>query len=348
MSDKLQEFVDKHRKEFDTEEPSKDLWNKIDSKIDGSNSAPINSKWFSKLKYFGLGASILVIAMYFVSQNLNNSSSNELAQTTKDSAMNNLGQWVKTNQSKETISETGNNVSNSTNEKNGTGNSNATMQQNGSNGLSGNDAPAVKNDSVYSKPSENSNTETAKIKDETDEILKANPVNEKKENPIVSNKSGKITIPAEPEKTNTYTGTIYDGSSLCEILRVYKFPGKVSMEQSNNYQGHRILKTTSCSKLENVPNIKAIWLKGKTSKKMTISIEEGFKNIVLVKSDGREITPEAISHYYPGLGVISGYVGKYFEMVFKDKVDLILFFKDAEEGDKIMIDKNLEAVVGKP
>ncbi len=60
------------------------------------------------------------------------------------------------------------------------------------------------------------------------------------------------------------------------------------------------------------------------------------------------MSPEAISHYYNGLGVISGYTGKHFDMIFKDKVELILFFSDVEEGDKISVDGIIEAVVSKP
>jgi hypothetical protein len=76
-----------------------------------------------------------------------------------------------------------------------------------------------------------------------------------------------------------------------------------------------------------------------------LSVKKGFKNILLVKGDGRELAPEAISHYYSGLGVIADYNGKYLDMTFKDKVELILFFRDAEEGDKIVIDGLIEAVV---
>ncbi len=165
----------------------------------------------------------------------------------------------------------------------------------------------------------------------------AKPIPNGENNFLEKNKKTELLIPAEPEKVNVYSGTIYDGSSLCEILRVYKFPGQVSMGGT--------MKTTGCSRLENMNNMKAIWLKGKTDKKITLEVKEGFKNIKLVKSDGRELLPEAISHYYKGLGVISGYTGKYFNLVFKDKVELILFFKEAEEGDKIVIDGIIEAVL---
>lgn len=144
---------------------------------------------------------------------------------------------------------------------------------------------------------------------------------------------------------NWYSGTLYDGTSICSLLRAYKFPGQVRMDDNGSYTSHRTMKTISCSRLEAVNNITAVWLKGKTSKKITLSIKDGFKNILLLKSDGRKLSPEAVSHYYKGLGVISGYTGKYFDMIFKEKVELILFFKNAEEGDKIVIDGVIEAVV---
>lgn len=344
MSDKLQKFVSKHKTEFDTEEPSMDLWKKIDERMDGKNSFA-NSKWVSKLKYFGLSAGVLAVATYFISQNLNNSSSNELAQNGKDSAMNNLGQWVKNKENNSAINVSGSNNSDSEVYKNSSESDNPLTEQAVSNGLSQNNITEAKKDSASYRPSENLSSETTKLKDGGDETPGPSPVNKKKASTNVDSRKGKVTAPAEPEKVNSYNSTIYNASSLCEVLRIYKFPGKVSMNEKGNYQGHRILETMSCSKLENIFGMKAVWLKGTTNKKIAVSIKEGFKNIVLVKADGREITPDAISHYYPGLGVISGYTGKHFEMTFKDKVEVILFFKDAEDGDKIIVDGIINSVV---
>ena len=172
------------------------------------------------------------------------------------------------------------------------------------------------------------------------------PVSVKEEKPNTTNKNRvKISIPESPSEMNTYSATLYDGSSLCEVVQAYKFPGKVSMDNVDNFQGHRILETVPCSKLEDLGNVKAVWLKGKTNKKLSLSVTEGLKNIMLVKNDGRKIFPVALSHYYKGLGVISDYTGKHFDMIFKDKVELILFFKDAEDGDKVMIDGAIEAII---
>lgn len=345
MIDKLKAFVSKHKQEFDSAEPSQDLWKKIDAKMEVEKSSTISSKWLSKLKYFGLSASVLMIAVYFITQKLNNSSSNELAQNIKDSALNNSGQWVKSNQNKSEISASGNN---STSEGSGKDNKEASNKENASEVNTTNPEGARK-DSLSEKTIENNSSEQNKIK--VEEVIQ--PKEEEKSSgtnessAIKNNKKVKIQIPAEVEKLNSYSGTLYDNYSLCEVLRAYKFPGQVSLDASSNYTGHRTLKTLSCSRLAKSTNVKAVWLKGKTSKKVTLAIKEGFKNILLIKSDGRKLSPEAISHYYNGLGVISGYTGKHFDMIFKDKVELILFFNDVEEGDKISVDGIIEAVVSK-
>ncbi len=345
MIDKLKEFVSKNKQEFDSAEPSQDLWNKIDAKMEVRNNSRISSKWLSKFKYFGLSASVLMIAAYFISQKLNNSSSNELAQNTKDSALNSSGQWIKSNQTKSLVNEK---ESSSINTENDKVNTSSTSDENFSNS---NNAVNSGKDSVAVIPVENAIAEQSKSK--TEELPHSLPKEDEK--PIAANESGltnsnkrvRATAPAELDKKNTYSGTLYDNSSLCSVLQVYKFPGQVSLGASSNYTSRRTLETISCSRLSKSTAVKAIWVKGKTSKKLTLEIKSGFKNIVLIKSDGRELNPEAISHYYNGLGVISGYTGKHFDMIFKDKVDLILFFKDVEAGDKISIDGIIETVVSK-
>lgn len=342
MIDKLKAFVSKNKQEFDSAEPSQNLWKKIDARMEVKNPSSVSSKLLSKFKYFGLSATLLVIAVYFVTQKLNNSSSNELAQNIKDSALNNSGQWVKSNQNKSEVNEAGNNSGSDENDKDKIS---STPKVNSANLIQDN-AEEAKRDSVI----ENENTNAEQNKIQTDalpkEEVKAMPSNEN--NAIKSSKKTKLYIPEESDKMNWYSGTLYDGTSICSLLRAYKFPGQVTMDDNGTYTSRRTMKTISCSHLEAVNNITAVWLKGKTSKKITLSIKDGFKNILLLKSDGRKISPEAISHYYKGLGVISGYSGKYFDMIFKDKVELILFFKDAEEGDKISVDGIIEAVVSKP
>jgi hypothetical protein len=60
MRDPLKEFVDQHRPEMDTAEPSSELWNKIETQM---NFAPaIAAKTFPWLKSFFFGASAVAIA----------------------------------------------------------------------------------------------------------------------------------------------------------------------------------------------------------------------------------------------------------------------------------------------
>jgi hypothetical protein len=283
-----------------------------------------------------------LIAIYIISQNISNSSSNELAENKKDSALNSSGGWVKANQSRTTINEAGNTISNSSDGSNNAEDKSSSGIGQSVNLLQTNVADEAE-DSVSQDPvSEIDIDPSFKEADKT----VANAVSDKKENvSVVKKKKGKVAAPAELETADSFSGTLYEGYSFCSVLRAYKFPGQVSMAEGRNYTDRRIMKTISCTRLENISNLKAVWLKGKTSKKMTISIKEGFKNILLIKPDGRKLTPDAISHYYPGLGVISDYTGKFFEMSFKEKVELILFFKDVEDGDKMSIDGVIEAVI---
>lgn len=332
MSDKLKAFVNKHKQEFDSAKPSKDLWKKIDAKMEVKNSSAISSKWLSKLKYFGLSATILVIGVYFVSKNITNTSSNELALHRKDSAINNSEEWAHANQNKSGINVTGNSIeANNTNavlvtagnkpESNLNATSDNPEKNTNSIADSLNDI-SVKSHEAGAAKLENPAT-AAVVKEET----KPNSVKEKKTETIIE----------EPAIIDTYNCVIWTGPSFCSAIRSYKFSGQVNMEG--------MIVTTGCNELSTKDNLKAVWLKGKISKKLTLSLKDDFKNIILIKANGKKYNPEAISHYYTGSGVISKYKGKRFSMVFKDKVELILFFKDVEAGDKIMIDEVIETTV---
>ncbi len=337
MSDKLRSYIKENKEKFDSAEPSKDLWKTIDSKLE--LSVPVSKSKWTYMKYFGLGVCVIVITVYFISQNLNNSSSKALSQNLKDSALNSSGVWVKTNQNDGSVNTNDNSVSSSGNNKVGTDNFTDKNAEKEQNSLIRNDEN-IKKDSVVTDVDENISS---------GQKVEIDPVPVKEENTamsnLVKNKSKKIIAPEAPSEMNTFNATIYDCSSICEVIQAYRFPGKVSMNGERNYQGHRILETVPCSKLENAGNVKAVWVKGKVSKKLSLSVTQGLKSITLVKSDGSKVPPVALSHYYKGLGVISDYTGKHFEMTFKDNMELILFFKDVNEGDKVMIDGKIEAVV---
>jgi len=350
MSDKLKKFVSAQRQEFDTNEPGKNVWEKIDARMEAKNSSGISSKWLSGLKYLGFGASVIVVAVYFITKNLNNSPANGLAHNGKDSAMSNSAQHLKANQNSAEFNTNENNTSKIINDfsdgKNGSQNlARASSNNREQNMRSTNDSLMNRNvpDQKETKPEGSANFlpgEAGKTK--------INSTNEKKETNLLRKKKTEIYIPEEPEKTNSYTGTLYDGSSLCSVVHAFKFPGKTSKDLggSNHKENKRVtFNTISCSDLENMPNVKAVWLKGRTDKEITLSVKKRFKNILLIKSDGRKLNPVAISHYYRGRYVITEFKGLYFKMFFKDKVELILFFKDAEEGDKIVIDGIIETVV---
>lgn len=333
MSDKLKKFINDNRQEFDNSQPSSNVWEKIDSRIENKTSHWIKSKW---LGYFAFGASAIVLTSYLIFRIIGTNQEKELAMSKMEGTAKTTGNLpeistANSGDGKEQNPEVDGNIPQITLL------ASSEVKQ-----------PEAKTDSIRTKTDSvfhRAENQVHVVSSEAEKAGVNSTVEKKESNSETKIKKRGIYIPEEPVKVNSYSGTLYDASSLCAVLRAYKFPGKVDMDRAGNYTDHRIMKTTSCSHLENMTNIKAVWLKGKTDKELTLPVKSGFKNIVLVKSDGRELNPEAISHYYTGLGVISGYEGKYLNMIYKNKVELILFFKDAEEGDKVVIDGIIEAVV---
>ncbi len=331
MSDKLKKFVTENKQEFETNGPAKDLWKKIDVQMDAKAPSKISSKWLSNLKYIGFSASVLVVVIYFITKNLNEPETKEITENKTEQSSTNSQKLNAIENTPEKV------IKPETN----------------------NSKEVVKASIIEKEKTTTQNMDTEKDSVLTTETFentipeqKNNSATEKKENNVVtSSKKNVLYIPAEPEKINSYSGTLYESSLFCELLHVYKFPGKASLDKfaftpgsKKKYKKTRV-RTISCSHLEKTANLKAVWIRGKTDKEMTLSIGKQFKNVMLIKKDGRKFPPEAISHYYKGLGAINEYTGKSFEIVFKDKVDLILFFKDAQEGDKVSIDGILETIV---
>jgi hypothetical protein len=328
MSDKLKKFINDHRDEFDSSKPSDYLWENIDSRMENKTSHWIKSKW---LKYFAFGASMVILTVFLIA---------EFSVGTKERAISKMEGTSKT---------TGNlpemNISDDKSNKEANNGTERTVSKIASLASSG-----VKETSSVDSVSVNADTTHASVRSELSvketEKTGTGPSFEESERKTIKSKKEKVYIPEDLAKINTYSGTLYNSSDLCEIVRVYKFPGKVNAYPGsyNDDKDDKVsMQTMSCSRLEAMKNIKAVWVKGRTDKKTTIPVKKGFKNILLLKGDGRVLSPEAISHYYPGLGVISK--TGHFNMVFKDKVELILFFKDAEEGDKIVIDGIIEAII---
>lgn len=347
MNDKLKKFVSDQRKEFDANLPSKELWNKIDAEMELKNHSRIRSKRLLKFKYFGFSASILFIVLFFIKINLKNSSVEDFSTNKVRTTVTNSKQILKTDRKENNIPNEIKTVS-----KNeirdtfafSTNNSNPELKL-----KKGKLLTSTKNPTLNFNSFEKNSSDEEKIKSESS-ASKTNSINEKKENSITTiSKKTELYIPPEPDKMNIYTGTLYQGSFICALLHAYKFPGKIMIDRGKKVRrklgSKETLRTLSCSRLETIKDIKAVWLKGKTNKEITLLLKEGFKDIVLVKKDGRKLTPEAISHYYEGLGVIKDYKGKDLPLIFKEKVELILFFKNIEEGDMILINDQIETVV---
>lgn len=329
MADKLEIFISEHIQEFDTIVLSKELWGKIDATLEVKNGHKISSKCLSKFSYLGFGLSLLAVAIYVYSNNVTNTSPSIAVKTKNIFVKRHLESHPKVKQnSLESLATESKKTKEikifSEEEKTKIFETPLDTEENIAKGST--PLLQVKNSkSITDSSNENSGNTLSK-----------------------KNKKNAFFIPEEPKTMNSYSGTLYENSSFCDLLHFYKFPGKLKFDRGNRIYKTKnlpLMKLISCGILDRMTNIKAVWLKGKTDKELKISVKNGFKNIVLLKKDGKEINPEAISHYYEGRGAISEYTGKYFTMYFTDKVGLILFFKGAEEGDEIIIDGCIKAVV---
>ncbi len=336
MSDKLKKFVNDNKEEFDSQGPSNRVWDKIDAGMQSKNYSWIKSKKLAKYFYFGFGLSSIVLSIYF----LVNTNSTHVSVAERQDLSN-------------TISEA---------------KINGYASNSGQNNSSVNKANS-RSSAKYPNTDANTisyETDTAHVISETDILLSENEdakienatanmsakemtAREKKRNDIIKNRKNKsLYIPEYPEKVSSYEGTIYDSNSFCNLLGAFKLYGDVQVDHGKLKQDgkddHVRIRGVSCNYLANIPDLKAIWLKGKTNEKLKLSIGKDFKNIILLKNDGSKINPTAISHYYPGIGAIGEFKGKFFNIVFTDKVELILFFKNVEAGDKIFVDEKLEVI----
>jgi hypothetical protein len=352
MSDTFKKFVTEHRSEFDAGEPGEDLLRRIDAQMELKDPSQISSSWLSRFKYLGFSASVLVVAVFMITKSSANSKQ-ALTPNKKNPIMNASEEYPKTYQNGPQLNTGGNSRTKAAATPSGNRNRSqapipALGKEQGRQSKDPVARPVETNTPDQGKIT--SNASVSSLPKETGRS-KADSVSEEKQRRLTgSTKTTTVSVPEESMKMNTYSGTICNNSSFCTLLQEFRFSGKIGMDGGQRRKrtiayNKSVLKTISCSGLDSMKNINAIWLKGRTDKKITISIKKGFKNMVLVKKDGRELHPEAISHYYKGRFVISEYKGRYMNMMFTDKVELILFFKDAEEGDKIVIDGTIEAVI---
>jgi hypothetical protein len=353
MSDNFKKFVSANRQDFDTGEPDKDLWKKIDAKMNAGTPSRISSKWLSKIIYIGFSASILVIALYFIANSAGQSPANGLASRSGASALAHAKQAPEELNTGETAGNYSDNKKLSQSAQPAFPNKPKSVPSGDNTFAEPKKDTALSSESYADNVVDQKKNESANTATSSGEVTKTNrdSTSEKKPGTLPRKiKKQEIRVPQEPEQMNVYTGTLYEASSLCAVLRTYKFPGKAKGTKVGGLrdidEGLRtVIRTVSCAQLERMKNVKAVWVNGITDKEFTVSIKRNFKNISLVKPDGRKISPEAISHYYPGLTAISEYKGQNFSMIFYYSVDFILFFKDAEEGDKIVIDGTIEAII---
>ena len=315
------------------------------------------------MKYLGFSASVLVLATYLIAKGKDVSSANLPALNGQDSLQRHSGQGLTPDQN--TAANTGqSNVMKEAKDLSGNKKSSQVRVSLASEGM----APGmrVSQDSLAGREQlpglkakafetgvshQESENPIGLLGQGTGETVRYS-ANEKKKTGLTKN-SGKaeLYIPEEPGEMNSYTATLYERFSFCAVLKAYKFPGKVLIKDGDFRKGSKkkktkgVLRTTSCNNMADMANVRAIWLKGQTAEGLTLSIDKKLRNIVLIKSDGQQLRPEAISHYYTGLGVITGYTGKFLKLAFKHKVALILFFKNAEAGDRIVVDGSIEAVI---
>lgn len=351
MADKLKIFISEHKASFDTLEPSAQLWAGINAGLAIKNGFWIKSKSLAKFLKLGFGASVLVTTSYVV---LSGSTGDEqlTPKRAKDIALNNtvaydqicrhkpeeksLQPTLNTSlkpEDKDLESSSGNakifvqTASGPVVKGPNNGNQNS-MAYTGN--TSEKDSGMVTKVPMIVLPT-NSNAHNCNSQT-------ANTVSEKTVRPVVLNVNSSNTVEQKnkPVEMNSYTGTLLDGS-YCDVLNVFRSPGVLKF--------HGTMSNISCDDLLKDKSVKGVWLKGVSEVPFVLKIANNFKNIKLVKTNGKIVYPTGISEFGNKGTVISYYLGQTFDVSFKDAVELIVFFKNVEKGDKVVVEKYFEATV---
>lgn len=72
MKDRLKEYIEEHREEFDTESPSAGLWDKVAADLDDKSNKPQRKRAYLK-PWMGVAATILMVALAYWAGTLNSS-----------------------------------------------------------------------------------------------------------------------------------------------------------------------------------------------------------------------------------------------------------------------------------
>lgn len=109
---------------------------------------------------------------------------------------------------------------------------------------------------------------------------------------------------------------------------------------------------TECNKLNN-PNLKGVSLTFKLSGVFIFNIEAKFKNIKIIRADGSTVFPEVLLYNSKFSDDLLEYITNIDSGCLESKLEvnrtyhLVMFFKKAEAGDKLVIDNFVNTVIAK-
>lgn len=360
MADKLEIFITEHRKEFDTLKAPKELWSELNLQLEQGKSNWIKSKWLSKFKFFGFGTVVLFTTVYFIlhvtkQKNVSVKENNTTSVIAKETG-------VPTNSPNESVENKS--IQTKTNSTSGFPHNGIKKQEqiyeSSENQLAlnkeGNTTIISFGDSTKSAKTsngvflENTNANlneeetkssigipyTKENEDEQRDEADKSPKTKKGFSLFKGRKGKNSNLTDESTDNDNYNCTLYK-TTPCSVMSSFKFSGKGHMDGT--------MKSEGCNNLPS--NVHSVWIHGTTKEKFILSISNGFKNIKLIKPDGKILNPIAISHFNNNSGIITYYSGKYFNLSFDDKVEIIFFFQGAEAGDKIVIDHAFESIIKK-
>jgi len=163
-----------------------------------------------------------------------------------------------------------------------------------------------------------------------------------------------LTCPAFAQNSNDINCKIWKPESFCQIPESVNIPCYIFGKDCTwNFK--------TCREIDKENDLTGIWITFVKSPDSTFVLEDKFQNISLVKKNGEnKIHPKAILWYNRHETPVdndnetvleymtSDFKAKEYKVTFKpgEKTDLILLFREAEEGDEIIIDDFLTSKIG--
>ncbi len=183
-------------------------------------------------------------------------------------------------------------------------------------------------------------------------VTKINPVtpgdkepSEVSATPIVDSTVTRPEAPLKSRQSSTVTRVksckIWNTTNVCNLPKTAKFV--YSMDCNVEDFDYR-----DCQSVNQLGNFTIVWLTVASNGKSTFQIENQLKNINLVKAHRNKVS----SPLMIGVNRDSQFLGanlkaKKLVAHFDKQMDFFLFFKDAKEGDKIIIKNFIEALIEK-